>query len=376
MNKREFLKSLGVGGLALATQGFPSVTKIFAEPSPRKLKNWAWVPTDRNCSEDDWKKRLALWRSSGLNAVLPLVYDSRHAFYRSAHLPVENDWLEKFLPLAKAEGLEVHAWIESMPCNIDEVAKEHPEWFCVDRDGDSVLDKTPYVPSYRFMCPTHPGVQEFVKATVEELCKYPDLDGVHFDYIRYPDVILPVGLQPRYGLKQDHEFPEYDFCYCDLCRSVFKKQTGIDIRKVEDPPSNVPWRQFRYDRVTELVNGVLIPAVHAHKKIASAAVFPDWEYVRQEWPVWNLDAVLPMLYHGYYDGGVDWIGAQTKKGVASLKGRAPLYSGLMVRQMGPGDLAKAIDVSLANGAEGVVFFTGQSMTDDDWKTFKSVLEKQ
>ncbi|MGA9119799.1 MAG: family 10 glycosylhydrolase [Bacteroidota bacterium] len=374
MNKREFLRTLGLGGAALAARGLvPSVSSLFAGTSEKKKKYWAWLSTDPSPSPEEWKRRFALMRASGLNAVLPEIYNSRQAYYQSQHLPVAEQWLEKILPLAKAEGLEVHSWMWSVPCNIEQVRTSHPEWFCVDRNGDSILDKTPYVPWYRFMCPSHPGVHEFIRTTVEELCGYPALDGIHFDYIRYPDVILPVRLQPKYGLTQDREEPQFDYCYCDLCRDDFLKQSGTDIRTVTDPPSNGEWRQFRYDRITHLVNDTLIPVVHAHKKIASAAVFPNWEMVRQEWSVWNLDAVLPMLYHRFYDGGIDWIGAQTKKGVESLQGRVPLYSGLMVPQLRLEELPLAIETSLSNGAQGVVLFTAQSMTEEHWKVFSRAI---
>ena len=40
------------------------------------------------------------------------------------------------------------------------------------------------------------------------------VDGVHLDYVRHCDVILPRGLWERYDLVQDIEHPEFDFCYC------------------------------------------------------------------------------------------------------------------------------------------------------------------
>lgn len=338
-----------------------------------KRKNWAWLPNDTKTSIDDWKSRFANMRDAGINAILPEIYNSRKAFYSSTRLPVADAWLERILPLAKAEGLEVHAWMWSMPCNLDDIVNGHPDWFVVNRHGDSAAAKPAYVPYYKFLCPSHPEVREFVRDTVEELSAIRELDGIHLDYIRYPDVILPEGLQPTYHLHQDREYPQFDYCYCDLCCHDFEETSGIDPRAIDDPSSNQAWLQFRYDRITHLVNDALVPAAHNHGKKISAAVFPNWKNVRQEWPAWNLDAVIPMLYAGFYNEGVDWIADETALEVKSLNGRIPLYSGLMVPQLKPDDLVKAVNAAVTAGAAGVSLFSGESMTDEKWSAFKSAV---
>jgi uncharacterized lipoprotein YddW (UPF0748 family) len=258
----------------------------------------------------------------------------------------------------------------SLPCNIEELRNRQAAWFMVNRKGESAAEKPAYVSYYRFLCPSHPEVHEFLKATVMELCRYDSLDGVHLDYIRYPDVILPEALQPQYGLTQDREYPEFDYCYCSLCRRLFEEQTGIDPMTIDDPAGNAAWRQFRYDRVTHLVNDTLVPVARANGKLVTAAVFPKWEMVRQQWPTWNVDAVFPMLYHTLYKKGVDWIKEQTEKGVRSLEGHIPLYSGIFVPQLSLDELARAIEAAIAGGAKGVVLFHGLAMTEAKWEVFR------
>jgi uncharacterized lipoprotein YddW (UPF0748 family) len=375
MNKREFLKTLGLSGVGLAaTRLVAAFDPLFTNDLDKKRKQWTWVTTDLSPSENEWKKRFAAMHKAGIDAILPEIYDSHRALYESKHLPVGEAWLERLLPMAKAEGLEVHAWMWSMPCNIKEVREKHREWFVVNREGVSSAEKPAYVDSYRFLCPSRPEVHQFLKETVTELCQYEALDGIHLDYIRYPDVILPEALQPRYGIKQDREYPKYDYCYCDVCCSDFKNETGIDVLKLEDPAVSEPWRQFRYDRITRLVNETLIPVVHSHKKMLTAAVFPNWEMVRQQWPAWKLDAALPMLYHSMYGKDFDWIKEQTAKGVKSLSGRAPLYSGLLVFRMTPDALAKAIAAAYEGGANGVVIFPAQAMTEAHWQSFSRAIQ--
>jgi uncharacterized lipoprotein YddW (UPF0748 family) len=243
----------------------------------------------------------------------------------------------------------------------------------VNRKGESAAEKPAYVDYYKFLCPSHAGVHEFLAATVTELCRYENLHGIHLDYIRYPDVILPKALQPKYGLTQDREYPEFDYCYCDACRHDFKQQTGIDPMTLEDPTSNTVWKQFRYDRITHLVNDTLIPIARAHGKTITAAVFPGWDMVRQQWPAWNLDAVMPMLYHSLYKKGPEWIREETEKGVRSLRGRAPLYSGILIFHLDEKEFARAVEACLEGGANGVVLFEGGAMSEARWGVFRSVV---
>jgi uncharacterized lipoprotein YddW (UPF0748 family) len=373
MKRREFVRIVGVGGLGLSVRNAVHSWNLSEalKDSPRR-KHWAWVTTNLDWSEDMWKERFALMRRAGINAILPEIYDGERAYYASPSLHGEQRWLENILPLAYGEGLETHAWMWSMPCSVERIRKEHPDWYAVNRKGESAAEKPAYVESYRFLCPSHPEVHEYLKTIVTELCQYDTLAGVHLDYIRYPDVILPKAIQPRYGLTQDREYPEFDYCYCDLCRRDFKAAEGTDPMDIEDPARDPAWRQFRYDRITHLVNDTLVQTVHSYKKAITAAVFPGWEMVRQEWPVWHLDAVLPMLYHTLYEEGVEWIRKETEKGVRLLAGRGPLYSGILVRRLSPDDLAKALEAALHGGANGVSLFHAQAMTDAHWEAFRRV----
>ena len=375
MNRRDLLKTLGLASAAVLSGQLGKTSVLFAEEKNKKLKNWAWISPNAQNSDDDWKALFGKMCKSGIHAILPEVFNSRFALYDSKFLPVKDKWLERILPIAKSEGLEVHAWIWTMICNIEEIYTSHPDWYMVNGKGESCLVNPAYVEWYRFLCPSRTEPMDFIARRVEELAQIDQLDGIHLDYIRYPDVIIAPSLQPKYGITQDREYPQYDFCYCDVCRKTFKDKTGIDPFELKDPTANVEWRQYRYDTISNLVNNKLIPIARRHKKEITAAVFPpfNWILERQQWPNWNLDAVLPMIYNSFYYEGIEWIKEQTEKGKYSLRKSEPLYSGLSISSYSPEGLQAAVEAALAGGADGLALFTGNGMSDAQWKIFAKVI---
>ena len=60
-----------------------------------------------------------------------------------------------------------------------------------------------------------------------ESVKISGLTGIHLDYVRYVDVILGADLQPKCNLKQDRQFPEFDYGYHPNAREGFKELFGM-----------------------------------------------------------------------------------------------------------------------------------------------------
>jgi hypothetical protein len=294
--------------------------------------------------------------------------------------------------IAKAAGLEFHTWIPTMVQRETPALKE--EWYAVNGLGESAFDKPAYVDYYKFLCPSREEVYQFLENMYGKIADLPEVDGIHLDYIRFPDVILAEGLWEKYGLVMDREYPQYDYCYCDVCTSGFTEKTGIDIEAVEDPSAIEEWKQYRYDLITDIVNR-LAEMVHAKNKEITAAVFPGpnsiaKKIVRQEWDKWNLDAFYPMNYNDFYLKGTPWIGEVSREAVETIDDRVPVYSGLFIcpdpeakaaepdpenHGLIPEELEAAISESIKNGAAGICLFTPTRMTDKHWEIFDVAIRK-
>jgi uncharacterized lipoprotein YddW (UPF0748 family) len=369
MKRRQALESIGAGLVGLA-----AAPRLLAAP-PARRKNWIWITADATHDDDGWKRLFARMTAAGIDAIVPEVYKGRHAHWPSTRLPVKDDRLGKLLPLAKAEGLEVHAWMWTMPCLIPDILEKHPDWYSVNAKGESAADKPAYVDYYKFLDPARPEVREFVQGTVKELAAIDGLTGIHLDYVRHPDAILPKGLWAKYKLVQDRVHPEFDYGYSAYSRAQFQKKHGVDPLKIEDPTGHQAWMQYRWDSVTELVNDYLVPAAKAGHKQITAAVFPGprlaRSMVRQDWGRWNLDGFLPMLYRTFYEADPDWVRAMAREGAATVK--VPVYAGLFAVALDAPALAADVRAAMDGGAAGVSIFESNTMSEEKWKALEGAL---
>ncbi|MEO5511127.1 MAG: putative glycoside hydrolase [Longimicrobiales bacterium] len=365
MNRKTFLRLLGGGAAAaggLTQFGCGGLTaESSSAPSFIRAKQRFGAWTGGYDTPEKWRQALGRMSRAGMNTILPGAGD---------------DELRRIIPLAREEGIDVHAWRVQM--RSDQMIKTHPEWYAVSRNGVSTAVKPPYVNYYQFMCPSREDVREWVTERARAVAKIDGLASVHLDYIRLPDVILPVALWPKYNIVQDREYAEYDFCYCEVCREKFRAQTGLDPLKLEDAPSNEVWRKFRWDAITAIVNQICA-AVHEEKKPVTAAVFPTptiaRALVRQDWTKWNVDALMPMIYNGFYNEPVGWVGSATRECVQAVQGRTPIHTGLYVPDLKPAELARATALALEAGSQGVILFDLNATSDEHLAAVADILRQ-
>ena len=241
--------------------------------------------------------------------------------YRDLLAKTGADTLASLIAAAHARGLRVHAWVNvlSLSQNRDARILEvlGPEAVLVDRAGRSLLDYPGFeVPDpdgawYRmgtrglYLDPASPGVAERLVATFTELVtRYPELDGLHLDYVRHPGV-LPFVPGSRFGVG-------LDFGYGQASRLRFQLETGLRGPYADpDAPSRdalvntTRWDAWRREKVSELVADIARSGREARPGLViSAAViaYADRAYLSlaQDWWAWleagSIDLAIPMAY--------------------------------------------------------------------------------
>ncbi len=310
----------------------PLLANLVAAP-PNEVRA-LWVVRDTMTSPEAVKEMVKRANAAGFNTLIVQVRGRGDAYYkarwepRAALLEDEDDDfdpLELTIKEAHAAGLKVHAWIntflvadaDKLPKSREHAMYKHPEWLAVPRGIAAELYKgEPKAPNYSstlisyaqnnkeelegiFFSPAHPGVKEQIYNLWIDITERYDVDGLHFDYIRYPN----------------RQF-DYSRTSLDRFRAELEKTISPADRKhfaeiaVTDPLAHVNafperYSQFQRDQVTDLVERIY-QGVKARKPnaLVSAAVFANdkdaFDARCQDWKLWLkrgiLDAVCPMAY--------------------------------------------------------------------------------
>ncbi|MCF7832336.1 MAG: family 10 glycosylhydrolase [Candidatus Marinimicrobia bacterium] len=160
----------------------------------RAIWSITWNQFSASASADELKARardiLDKHVEAGMNAVLWQVRQGGTVYYPSAIEPWGSyigysnpgyDPLEYAIEEAHKRGLELHAWFNTFHCSstiTGAPAQVHPEWVCRDGYG------TP-MGSYRSLSPGLKAVRDYTVSLVAEIASNYDVDGIHFDYVRW-----------------------------------------------------------------------------------------------------------------------------------------------------------------------------------------------
>lgn len=242
-------------------------------------------------------------RRGHFNALFVEVRKRGDAYYNSLFEPRATDIEAGLDPLAEliqqahaqTPRIEIHAWIVAYPFWASQTSSPsqpnhpynlHPDWLMVDDAGET------WTGSNYQLDPGHPGVQAHLFNIAMDIISRYDVDGFHWDYIRYPG---------------------REWGYNPVALERFNRRYN----RVGQPARTDPvWLQWRRDQVTAVVRRVYLSAValKPHVKLSaatitwapgpgSAAEWPSsaaYSSVLQDWRSWVaegiLDINLPMAY--------------------------------------------------------------------------------
>jgi len=287
-------------------------------PLPGEFRGF-WCHSAFGVEGMDWDAAIRRLAENGFTAILPNMLWGGAAFYESKVLPVaapvaaRGDQIRQCLAACRKYGLQVHVWKVNW-----KLGTAAPKDF-VDRMRQAGrLQVSSTGKEEPWLCPSHPDNQRLEVAAMVELVRNYDVDGIHFDYIRYPD--------------NDH-------CYCAGCKERFQRASGSSLTNwpgdvSADGPLRQRWLEWRRGNITAVVKSVSEQARALKPGIKlSAAVFQNWttdrDSVGQDWKLWcdkgYLDFVCPMDYTPNNHRFETLVAQQIE-----WAGRTPCYPGLGV----------------------------------------------
>jgi uncharacterized lipoprotein YddW (UPF0748 family) len=291
-----------------------------------------------------WDQAIERLATNGFTAILPNLLWGGLAYYPSTVLPMapevasKGDQVTECLAACRKHGLQIHVW--KVNWNLGRAPKDFVEK--MRREGR--LQANSRGQEEPWLCPSHPDNQKLETESMVEVARRYPVDGIHFDYIRYPDG---------------------DHCYCAGCRERFARATGGAVNRwpqdvLRDGPRHQAWLDWRREHITGVVRAVSQQARAVRPKIKlSAAVFRNWprdrDEVGQDWKLWcergYLDFVCPMDYTASDAQFGNWVKHQR-----DWAGKTPCYPGIGAWVMTPDRVIGQIQITRQNDTRGFVVF--------------------
>ncbi|MBQ9096270.1 MAG: hypothetical protein IJY53_08030 [Akkermansia sp.] len=340
--------------------------------------NLTRTPATRNIPE------IYLWVHGNNHPGDTVFWDKEFSNYAAAGVNVliiggTTEQIAALTPLAAQHGMQVYAWLWAANRPGDSLALQHPDWYAVNRIGKSchAPQDRPFVEYYQFLCPNSPGARAHLLAEVDKLATLPGIIGIQLDYMRMPDVILPRGLWENYGLDMSCELPEYDYCYCDRCQSLFCQQYGRAPHP--EAETDTAWREFRLHSVADYANAITA-RIRSHNLRTACAVFPTpqiaAQLVRQDWSRFCIDLALPMVYYSFYTETPQWSADCTVQATQQTQGRIPLAPGLHLPDTTPEGFPAELSRLHAASPAGIGIFCDDLFTPALQQALRAWLDEQ
>jgi len=248
---------------------------------------------------------------------------------------------------AHAKGIQVHAWLNLLSLGNNKNAK------ILAKYGPEILTRNVKpkrrIEDYRidnqyFLEPGDPRVRDELARMVEEIVRaYPQLDGLQFDYIRYPDV------KPFYGWTQ---------------QNIARFQQAHPAAVITD--NSPDWQNWKRQQVTELLLTLVAKArsIRPDIKVSTTGCvsFARAYYEAfQDWPFWlnsgMIDFVTLMDYAPEPKDFARYI-ADAQKRVNDFS-KVYVAVGAYKLLKSPRKFARELDIVKESGAGGcIVFYYG------------------
>jgi uncharacterized lipoprotein YddW (UPF0748 family) len=305
----------------------------------------------------DWDEIMGRLSRHGLNAIFVRIGRGGTVVYPSQWLPRE-EWAEKAggdelaraIAAAHRHGIQFHAW--KVCFHLGNPSRYGPaaEQFSARVAREDRLARDSKNRPTHWLNPADPRNRELEIHVVREIVQRYAVDGIHLDYIRYPDE------------------PSMDFDYGPVSRRQFERSLGKPVANwpadVISGPLKLRYEDWERDQVTQLVAS-LRDAVHATPgggALFSAAVWRNIHRnratIKQDWPRWAREGLVDFLVPMDYEKDLDEFRRAVALDLAHAQGYVPVIAGIGSWQLKPPEaVVDQVQAARSAGADGFSLFS-------------------
>ncbi|NUM33307.1 MAG: family 10 glycosylhydrolase [Candidatus Brocadiae bacterium] len=297
------------------------------------------------------EKHLDHFQKIGINRIYFLVkFPTGHVFYKSKIAPIhpQLDWdpFDFLVKECKKRKIEIYPYINVLAegeynektkkeDNIGPYLEKFPGHAMQNKEGEK----------YGWVSPAVEEAINYELSLMEEIITNYAVDGVQLDRIRYPDSLA-----------------DYNPQSVSLYQKLYQK---------EPEAGDYSWTLYRQNLLTEVVAKAkkLLNSINPELKL-SAATFPRPYSAAinqlQAWPRWCrqglLDEVVPMTYYRNLDLFQTYLLQNQEVTPANI----PLLPGIGAFFIqDPNILEGQIQLALKQGVQGIVFFSGYFLLEEN-----------
>ena len=280
---------------------------------------------------------------------------------------------------AHRRGLNFYAYINLMPLWNGDTPPEDPDhlyfshgpevdpgesWVCFDPSGRPMKRN-----EYFYLNPALPEVKTYLKSVIRHFVMTYDIDGLHFDRIRYPGAEY---INDPYSLN----------CF---------RQDSLNTPMAASPMTKDEWARRT---LTDLVEDVVVEAMLVKPHLVNSAA---------TWGLYRTDDIpgyghFGSGYHRYFQDGIDWLDRGIFDFIVPMiywdmndplpnfhdlwldfKRRTPnsrfIFPGLRLKEdwIPGGETASQIHFVRQNGGFGTVLFSSNSLSGDDAERLRRIV---
>lgn len=278
------------------------------------------------------------------------------------------DPVAHIINIAHKRGMRVHLWLNTFRLlrNIDAPIVKALGTKIFTRDGKRMLildyPNEDLPDGSYWLDPGDLQVQDYLRRLIVEILDfYPDADGVHLDFIRYPYRI------PFYPGTQWASGRTFGYGVDSVNR--FTEQTGLDPFEMERNRENSQrWDDWKRDQVTLFVRSVHDMLQPRGTLFSVAGIcWADRAYLSayQDWRGWLKEGIIDFVASMNYTIDSTFAYYISREAIAAKEGQqAWIGLGAYLLTEKPDDLSRQLDDAVKLGADGLVIFSYDVIKSD------------